>query len=257
MTRRRLALLLAALLLAMSGCDRIRAALEERQELTAEQRAIQAYSDATPHVNQAQQRFVQAWEQAVKNEKVEPLREAIEKTVDPALEEYLAALREMPTSTPDLQRIHGLIVSAYGKLQVDVKTFREALNEENRKEPVDALIAQLDDLTKAEDAYRRELKGYYEKHNITLVLEKNEATEDGAEGPSTGATRAAPPTKPALEPAPQDAAAPSPTELAPPAGASAPPAGAGAQPAADPAPPAPAPSAPPTEPAAAPGDAKP
>ncbi|GMV43890.1 MAG: hypothetical protein AMXMBFR64_56060 [Myxococcales bacterium] len=222
MTRRRLALLLAALLLASSGCERIRAALEERQELTAEQRAIQAYSDATPAVNQAQGRFVQVWELAVKNEQVEPLRAAIEKDVDPALDAYVEALRGMPATTPDLARIHGLLVSAYSKLQADVKVFREALSEENRKEPVDALIAQLDELTKAEDTYRRELKSYYEKHNITLITEKGVENDpakgaEGAEGPATGAKRTAPaggtPDKPAAG-APDKATAGTPDEPA-------------------------------------------
>lgn len=177
MMRRRFALLLAALLLATTGCDRIRAALEERQELTDEQRAIQAYSDATPKVNLAQQRFVQSWELAVKNEQVAPLKAAIEKDVVPALDDYLKVLRSMPTGTPELERVHGIIIAAYVTMQSDVAAFRDSLSEENRKEPVDTLVERLGALTRAEDSYRKELKAYYEAHNITLVSEKtDEAT---------------------------------------------------------------------------------
>lgn len=256
--RRRIALLLAAALLASTGCDRIRAALEERQELTDQQRAIQAYSDATPKVNLAQQRFVQAWELAVKNEQVAPLEEAIEKQVVPALDAYVKALREMPAGTPDLKRIHGLLLSAYETLQTDVAAFIEALSEENRKEPVDALVERLEALTRAEDAYRKELKAYYESHNITLISEKTDEPDDPdddrpAAAPSGGSEGQLPPP---AAPTP-DAAAP-PEPAAPAGGADATGASASADAAAPPADPAvpsadpAAPAAPPTDPAAPP-----
>ena len=215
-----------ALLVPLTGCERIRGALEDRRELTAEQQAIQAYSDATDKVNAQQQRFVQAWERTVKNEEVTPLKTAVEKDVIPALTEYLGALRKMPTSTAELERIHAIIVGAYEATLQDLQTFVTTLSEENRKEPVDKLIARLSALSKAEEEYRKELKSYYEKHNITLIQDKQETGQTA--GGAAGTPKDAP--KPRKEPpakAKDEAAKPTP---APAAGADA---GAGAPEATD------------------------
>lgn len=199
-----------ALLVPLSGCERIRGALEDRRELTAEQQAIQAYSDATDKVNVQQQRFVQAWERAVKNEEVTPLKTAVEKEVIPALTDYLGALRKMPTATPELERIHSVIVAAYEATLQDLQTFVTTLSEENRKEPVDLLIARLSALSKAEEEYRKDLKAYYEKHNITLIQDKQEASQpagaaEGAPGAAKGKVqprKEAPPKAEVPKPAP-------------------------------------------------------
>jgi type II secretory pathway pseudopilin PulG len=210
-------LLLGALIPAATGCDRIRGALDSRRELTEEQRAIQAYSDATEQVNQKQQRFVQAWDQAVKNEEVEPLKKAIAKDVLPALEEYTAALRKMPTGTADLERIHGIVLAAYESTLEELKGFQTTLNEDNRKEPVDALIAKLAELSTSEQAYREQLKAYYEKHNITLIPDKQEQAEakGKAEAKAEPAEAKAEPAEAAEVPAPDQAPAPAPGGAAP------------------------------------------
>ncbi|NUN15353.1 MAG: hypothetical protein HUU55_17120 [Myxococcales bacterium] len=166
-----LAMCLFALLFldTLSGCEKKQQESAEDQALASEQRAIQRYSDETATIDPRLKKFVDAWDEAMRNEEVDTLTSAIRQRVLPALEEVITALTSVPTDTDRLKEAHTELVSAYRDFQAAVNLFLTEIREDNRRQPIGALLQALDTFNKKEESYRTKMRAYYQQYNVTLV----------------------------------------------------------------------------------------
>ncbi len=176
-------LVVLALALSFAACgkpaeDRARAA-----ELQRTQAAIGAYSAASQAANSLHSDVIGAFQRANRSTSLPNYREAMQKDVLPAMDRFIERLSQMPTGTPELERIHGGLVQAYRDARSKLATYTESLQTARDL----ARFAPIrEELQQRVAAYRSDLDNYYRGHNRQLRL------EGGAAGMAAEATPAAP-----------------------------------------------------------------
>lgn len=163
------------LLNTFSGCEKQQQESAEDQALAAEQRAIQRYSDETATIDPRLKKFVDAWDEAMRNEEVDTLSTAIRQRVLPALDDVITALATVPTDTEQLKEAHAELVAAYKEFQVAINSFLADIREDNRRQPIGALLQALDGFNKKEEGYRTKMRAYYQQYNVTLIQQTKPA----------------------------------------------------------------------------------
>lgn len=158
------------------GCEEVKKGAEEEQKIAAEQAVIRAYAAKVPDVDQKLAAFLAAWERANEQRDLKALKDDLGANVKPAVAAHLEALAAMPTGSPELAKIHAPLVLAYREAAAAFDTFIATVTDDTLDAEYAKLIAAMDKVSVAEDAYHAALKDHFNKHRITLA--------PGRDGPS-------------------------------------------------------------------------
>jgi len=189
---RQLWLLLAALALLPASCKKIQQDRAISAEMQAATTAIAAYSKASDDANQAHRDVLKAFDDANHCSNLPGYKNALRSQVLPAMDAFLAKLRQMPTGTAELKVIHGTLVGAYETARSEIGRFEADLT---GSEGLGQFAAIRNKLQAGVKLYREQLDKYYGKFERKLRLE----------GPTPLAAAATPTTT-----APSASAAPTP-----------------------------------------------
>ena len=170
---RRLMLSLLGFALLTSGCDAVNRDTEAERQIAEEQKAIVAYSKGVPTADLQQTQFVRAWETANEIKSLKAFQEAMETSVIPRLGDYVTSLKEMPTRSAELQRIHSAVVGSYAEAVIAFTVFIDGLNEDNVENRYRTLLGAMDKVGEAEKTYHRNLREYYARSRVLLVDSPN------------------------------------------------------------------------------------
>ena len=155
------------------GCEKVEADRARTAESQRAQYAIQRYSLASQEANGLHGEVIEAFQRANRSASLPDYRDAITREVLPSMDRFIDRLRAMPTGTPELETIHGALVSAYSEARSDLAAYVDSLQtaaDLKRFEPI------RERLQKRIAAYRSDLDAFYRAYNRTLKLE----TADGA-----------------------------------------------------------------------------
>lgn len=152
-----------------AGCDKITGPTEEEQKIAEEQAAIRAYSERIPAVDKLQDKFTERWRQANELKDIKAFKEALTSSVIPALEEYVAAIGEIPLGSKRLEEIHSIMTEAYGGTVEAFSKFVDGLAEDNLSDRYKAFMERMDAVVAADKEYRTKLAEYYEENRVRLV----------------------------------------------------------------------------------------
>ncbi len=158
-----------ALAVAAMGCDRVAGDSEREKAIAVEQQAIEAYSAKVPEAEQFQSKFVDAWKKVNEIKDLKAFKEGVEAQVIPALDQYLAALTMMPTSSQQLKVVHDEVVKSYQTAVAAFRSFVGGLTDDNVEGRYRELLAQMDAVVRAEKQYRKALATYYAENRVKLV----------------------------------------------------------------------------------------
>ncbi len=169
----------------LGGCEKIR---EDRAQATDRRRAqtaINVYSKASERVNGLHGDIIRAFGQANQANNLPDYREALRGDVVPAMERFIERLEQMPTGSPELQRIHLGLVSAYREALEQIRVFIRDLR---APQDLPAFNAIRDRLQQGVAHYNRDLDGYYRRFRRELRFEGGKdapaaATETAATSP--------------------------------------------------------------------------
>ena len=132
--------------------------------LTPEQEAIQRYSEGTQKASVSLDAFVEAWNRTSLIKDAAEKQTVLETDVLISLRSYVSALEDVPTDTPELTRIHGILLSAY---EDNLRHFEQYAEDHKRAPSPDhlkSLIQKLAELKDKEKEYQKELRQYYQTH---------------------------------------------------------------------------------------------
>lgn len=180
----RMLLLLFGAMLAVSpllGCEEVKKGAEEEEKIAAEQAVIRAYAAKVPDVDQKLAAFLAAWERANEQRDLKALKDDLGANVKPAVTAHLEALAAMPTGSPELAKIHAPLVVAYREAAAAFDTFIATVTDDTLDAEYAKLIAAMDKVSVAEDAYFAALKDHFAKHRMTLAPGR-ESTSPGPAG---------------------------------------------------------------------------
>ena len=168
----RLMISLLGFALLVTACDAVNRDTDAERQIAAEQKAIVDYSKGVPAADLQQTQFVRAWEEANEIKSLKAFREAMEGKVIPRLNDYVTALKSMPTGSDELKKIHGEVVASYSEAVIAFTVFIDGLNEDNVESRYKALLSAMDKVGAAEKAYHRNLREYYARSRVRLVDSK-------------------------------------------------------------------------------------
>jgi DNA repair ATPase RecN len=134
--------------------------------LTPEQEAIQRYSEGTKKASVSLEAFVYAWNKTSLLQDATEKQTLLETDVLLSLRAYVTALEEVPTDTPDLTRIHGILLSAYAENLRQLEQYAEDSKRDPSPAHLNALVEKLTKLRVQEKQYQNELQQYYQTHQV-------------------------------------------------------------------------------------------
>lgn len=161
-------LLLAALALLPTSCKKIQQDRAISAEMQAATAAIAAYSKASDDANQAHRDVLKAFDDANHSSNLPAYKNALRSQVLPAMDAFLAKLRQMPTGTAELKVIHGTLVGAYETARGEIGRFEADLT---GSEGLGQFGAIRNKLQAGVKLYREQLDKYYAKFERKLRLE--------------------------------------------------------------------------------------
>ena len=167
-------LLLSALslLLTLTACESVNRDTDAERQIVAEQKAIVAYSKAVPAADLQQTQFSKAWSEANEINNMKACRESMETKVIPSLKHHVTSLGEMPTGSPELEKIHKTVLDSWSQVVIAFNVFVDGLNEDNVETKYKALLEAMDKVGEAEKAYHASLREYYARSRVKLVDSK-------------------------------------------------------------------------------------
>lgn len=160
---------IALALAPLAGCEEVKKGAEAEQKIADEQAVILAYSAKVPEVDQKLAAFLGAWERANEQRDVKGLKDDLTANVKPAIIAHIEALAAMPTGSPELAAIHTPLVAAYRAAATAFDTFIASVTEANLDAEYTRLLAAMDQVAAAEEAYHAALKAHCAKHRLTLT----------------------------------------------------------------------------------------
>ena len=156
------------LFVALSACEGITGPSEAERKIAAEQAVIKAYSDEVPKVDALLATFLAAWKTANEKKELKAYKEDIEANVLPALDRFVKAAEAMPAGSEQLKAIHGPLVGAYKAAQTAHLAFVKDVTEATMDAEYAKVLAAMDVVSKAEDAYLKALQAYYKENRVDL-----------------------------------------------------------------------------------------
>ena len=161
-------LLCATIVVMVGGCDRVSAIFGDRAKAQAQKSAdtaIDAYSKASEQANSAHRNVIEAFAKANSSRNLADYKKAMREQVIPRMTVFVERLELMTTGTPQLQRIHKILLAAYKKASVDMTAFVDTLQSPNDLGKFKKIRQDLQDNV---EHYRVELHKYYTNHNRKL-----------------------------------------------------------------------------------------
>ena len=152
----------------LGGCEGVSKTAEDERRIAAEQVVIEAYSDRVPDVDAKLKTFLAAWERANEKKDIKSLKDDMVANVKPAFAAHIAALEAMPAGSDALAAIHRPLVATYKTAQQAFDIFLRDVTDDNLDVEYTKLLAAMDAVKVAEDAYFRSLEGHYAAHRLTL-----------------------------------------------------------------------------------------
>ena len=183
-------LLVAALALLPLSCKKIQQDRALSAEMQAATAAIAAYSKASDDANQAHRDVLKAFDDANHSSNLPAYKQALRSQVLPAMDAFLAKLRQMPTGTAELKVIHGTLVGAYETARSEIGRFEADLTGSDGLGQFAAIRNKLQTGVKL---YREQLDKYYTKFERKLRMDgaaplANAATPTAAAAPPAAST---------------------------------------------------------------------
>ena len=136
------------------------------EQFTPAQRAAVTYSEAVRATDGPLNAFHEAWSAAHSEPDPDRFVQALKDQVVPALAAVVEVVSSVEAGDDALRAIHAPLVAAYRQTSDAVSVFVETSVDDNRKESMDQLVAELMALTVADAAYRKALKSHYRSHRI-------------------------------------------------------------------------------------------
>lgn len=157
------------LLLAMlPACQKLRQERQESVQARTAGDAIQKYSQASDAANLAHKAVMDAFDKANRSSNLPDYKSALRTLVLPAMDTFLTQLRAMPTGTPELKRIHALLVDAYAQARREIDDYEAGLQSAEGLGRFTDIRTQLQQRVKA---YREALAKYYAQYQRQLRLD--------------------------------------------------------------------------------------
>lgn len=178
-----LALALSLAAVAVTGCDRLRGDRAQNAAAQAARKAIDAYSKASERSNGAHQAVLQAFKTANAASSLGGYRQAMRDEVLPRMNEFVGRLDAMQAGTPELQKIHKILVEGYRAALTEIGGFVDKLEKPSDLSRFEDIRTRLQERVRL---YRDELDRYY-KQNQRLLR---------GGGPAEGAVSTATPVTP-------------------------------------------------------------
>ncbi len=183
----RVALTVGVALATLAGCGPAKADRAKAEALRKTQLAIHSYSEASKKANGLHGEVIKQFGKANASTNLQDYREAMRKDVLPAMDRFVATLRGMPTSTPELERIHAGLVSAYSEARTDIAAYVDRLQ---TARDLERFVDIRKRLQRRVAAYQRDLATYYKQWNRQLRLADRAA--GGTAPPEASTPTAAP-----------------------------------------------------------------
>jgi hypothetical protein len=171
-TMRGLLLSALSLMLTLTACESVNRDTDAERKIIVEQKAIVAYSKAVPAADLQQTQFSRAWKKANENKSMKGFRENMETQVIPSLQHHVKSLEDMPTGSPELEKIHKTVLDSWSQVVIAFNVFVDGLNEDNVETKYKALLEAMDKVGEAEKAYHASLHEYYARSRVKLVDSK-------------------------------------------------------------------------------------
>ena len=171
-TMRGLLLSALSLMLVLTACESVNRDTDAERQILAEQKAIVAYSKSVPAADLQQSNFSRAWSAANEIKGMKEFRVSMETKVIPALNHHVTSLKEMPTGSAELEKIHGTVVASWSEVVIAFNIFVDGLNEDNVETKYKALLEAMDKVGEAEKVYHASLREYYARSRVKLVDSK-------------------------------------------------------------------------------------
>lgn len=147
--------------LALGGCDRVAGIFADRAEAKARKEArtaIDAYSTASQRANGAHAKVIEAFAKANTSRNLSEYKTAMRDQVLVRMSGFIELLEFMPAGTPELKRIHGILISAYKAAHADITKFVKELESPRDLGKFTTIREQLQ--AQVQD-YRAQLDVYY------------------------------------------------------------------------------------------------
>jgi len=149
----------------VAGCDKIKGDNQQSEEILQARAAIDAYSKASERANDAHARVIAAFAAANKSTNLAEYRSAMRNQVLPRMNEFVGRLDAMQTGTPELKRVHSVLVAAYRNALTDIRAFVDTLQSPSDLERFREIRRKLQQEVRR---YRTELDAYYVQFNRRL-----------------------------------------------------------------------------------------
>lgn len=148
-------------LIIAGGCERISGIFGDRAKVQVENKArnaIDAYSAASEQANSAHRKVIEAFAKANGSRNLADYKTAMREQVIPRMTFFVERLEMIQAGTPELLRIHAILIAAYKKAQADIAKFVEALQSPGDLDKFNEIRKRLQSEVQH---YRTELDAYY------------------------------------------------------------------------------------------------
>jgi hypothetical protein len=172
------------------GCTKLRQEREASTQAHTAAEAIQRYSQASDAANLAHKAVMDAFDKANRSANLPDYKAALRTLVLPAMDAFLVKLRAMPTGTPELVKIHGLLVDAYTQARREIDDYEKGLQSADGLRQFTDIRTHLQQRVKA---YREALAKYYGQYQRQLRLDAPDASALPGQSSPTGLPAAATP----------------------------------------------------------------
>lgn len=152
----------------LGGCDKISGIFGERAEVVAQRKArdaIDAYSKASEQANVAHRKVIEAFAKANGAKNLAEYKATMREQVLPRMTVFVERLELMQTGTPELQKVHNILVNAYQSARVDMAKFVDELQSPRDLGRFNEIRAQLQ---AGVEKYRAALDAYYGRFSRKL-----------------------------------------------------------------------------------------
>ena len=175
--------LLALSLWALVACVEVGRAPGSTSEKALE---IEAYADRAKSLEPSRQHLLESWAKLVDAPTYEGFRSTLRSRVLPAVEAYLTALEGCEAHHPEISKVHGALVEAYGLFVRGLRSLSSKAATLPATEIEEALRTLLLDARQAQEVYRQDMSTLYAQNGYQLVVdEKLPEKEPGTKEPGT------------------------------------------------------------------------
>lgn len=160
---------LVGILIFLSGCNKVDEQTRARQKLLLERSEISQYDVAVQALSSQRSLWISAMEGVNRQSSPDSVRRFTQKTLLPALTNYVNALKKITTANERLDPVHQSLVTAHRKLLQAYTRFSKQLSPKNYAALREPLATALSHFNAAQGRYRHELNKVCNALGMTLL----------------------------------------------------------------------------------------